>query len=88
MIINSANRLNQVKEYYFSTKLQEIRTLIADGKPIINLGIGSPDLAPPKVVIEAITKAIAEENKHSYQSYQGLQNLEKLFLAFIIVIMM
>ena len=82
MIINSANRLNQVKEYYFSTKLQEIRTLIADGKPIINLGIGSPDLAPPKVVIEAITKAIAEENKHSYQSYQGLPEFREAISSF------
>lgn len=82
MIINRANRLNQVKEYYFSTKLQEIRTLIADGKPIINLGIGSPDLAPPKVVIEAITKSIAEENKHSYQSYQGLPEFREAISSF------
>ena len=82
MIINSANRLNQVEEYYFSTKLQEIRALIADGKPIINLGIGSPDLAPPKVVIEAISKAIAEENKHSYQSYQGLPEFREAISSF------
>ncbi|HIE45841.1 MAG TPA: aminotransferase class I/II-fold pyridoxal phosphate-dependent enzyme [Flavobacteriaceae bacterium] len=81
-MINRANRLNQVKEYYFSTKLQEIRTLIADGKPIINLGIGSPDLAPPKVVIEAITKSIAEENKHSYQSYQGLPEFREAISSF------
>ena len=70
MIVNKSNRLNNVKEYYFSTKLKEIRSLIAQGKPIINLGIGSPDLAPPKQVIDAISDAVANKDKHSYQSYQ------------------
>jgi len=82
MIINKANRLNQVKEYYFSTKLQEIRTLIASGKPIINLGIGSPDLAPPKKVIQAITNAVADETKHAYQSYQGLPEFRQAIANF------
>jgi aspartate/methionine/tyrosine aminotransferase len=72
MIIEKSHRLNEVKEYYFSTKLKEISALIKDGKPIINLGIGSPDLAPPKEVINAISKAVLEKKNHSYQSYQGL----------------
>ena len=72
MIIKKSNRLNNVKEYYFSTKLQEIRTLITNGKPIINLGIGSPDLAPPKQAIEAISKAVLSTKNHSYRSYKGL----------------
>jgi len=81
-MINKANRLNQVKEYYFSTKLQEIRKLISQGKPIINLGIGSPDLSPPKQVITAISKAVADETKHSYQSYQGLPELRQAISHF------
>ena len=40
----SADRLNNVKEYYFSRKLREVSSLINNGKPIINLGIGNPDL--------------------------------------------
>ena len=43
-----AKRLHSVEEYYFSKKLREVNALIAAGKPIINLGIGSPDLQPPK----------------------------------------
>ncbi len=53
-----ANRLNQVQEYYFSSKLREVRALEAQGKPIINLGIGSPDLPPPMQVVEGLTKAL------------------------------
>jgi len=82
MIINKSNRLNNVKEYYFSTKLKEIRSLISQGKPIINIGIGSPDLAPPKKVVEAISKAINNDNNHSYQSYQGLPEFRSAIAQF------
>ena len=46
MIIDKAERLKTTKEYYFSVKLQEVRGLIAKGKDIINIAIGSPDMAP------------------------------------------
>jgi len=67
-----ANRLNSVKEYYFSKKLREVRQLKAEGKPIINLGIGSPDLPPPKKVVDAMQQSLIKNSVHGYQSYQGL----------------
>jgi aspartate/methionine/tyrosine aminotransferase len=76
-MIQTARRLQAVEEYYFSRKLKEVRQLIADGKPVINMGIGSPDLAPDKTVIEAIQKAMFEDKAHEYQSYQGLPELRK-----------
>lgn len=77
-----ANRLNNVKEYYFSIKLREVRGLIAQGQPIINLGIGSPDLSPPKEVIDAITNASKQTQNHGYQSYQGVPELRKSIADF------
>ena len=74
-MITTATRLNSVEEYYFSRKLREVRQLISDGKPIINMGIGSPDLAPHPSVIEAINKAMFDDKAHEYQSYQGLPEL-------------
>tara|TARA_R110000787_G_scaffold70646_2_gene156996 strand:- start:2344 stop:3483 length:1140 start_codon:yes stop_codon:yes gene_type:complete len=70
--MNSADRLQNIQEYYFSKKLREVRGLSAQGKPIINMGIGSPDLQPPKEVITAIQEAVLEEGAHKYQGYQGL----------------
>jgi aspartate/methionine/tyrosine aminotransferase len=70
-MISKAQRLNSVKEYYFSVKLKEVRALAKEGKPIINLGIGSPDLNPPDEVIEVMKNA----DVHSYQSYQGIPEL-------------
>ncbi|MGB5262963.1 MAG: aminotransferase class I/II-fold pyridoxal phosphate-dependent enzyme [Lutimonas sp.] len=81
-MIEVANRLKYVEEYYFSKKLREVRGLIAEGRPIINLGIGSPDMNPPKSVLEAISEASFQENVHGYQSYQGLPELRKAMVSF------
>lgn len=70
-----AHRLHTVKEYYFSRKLKEVRALLSDGKPIINLGIGSPDLPPPPQVVEALNTSLSDVTAHKYQSYQGLPEL-------------
>jgi len=70
--MKAAKRLDTVQEYYFSKKLREVRALLVAGKPIINMGIGSPDLQPPPAVIEAIQQAVLQEGAHKYQSYQGL----------------
>ena len=67
-----ADRVSSVEEYYFSAKLREVNQLIADGKPIINLGIGSPDLAPDKKVIDALKNTAENQQSHGYQNYQGI----------------
>ncbi len=76
-MIQTAIRLNSVQEYYFSRKLREVRQLTAEGKLVINMGIGSPDLAPDIKVIEAMQKAMFDDKAHEYQSYQGLPELRK-----------
>ena len=81
-MIEAANRLHTVEEYYFSKKLREVNLLKASGKPIINLGIGSPDLQPPQKVLDAITNSLLEPNAHKYQSYQGLPELREAMATF------
>lgn len=78
----TADRLNSVQEYYFSKKLREVRGLIAQGKPIINMGIGSPDLAPSPQVLETLRDSIIEAGAHQYQSYQGLPQLREAIADF------
>jgi LL-diaminopimelate aminotransferase len=70
-----ANRIETVEEYYFSAKLREVNQLIADGKPVINLGIGSPDLAPDRMVIDALKSTVEHPRAHGYQNYQGIPEL-------------
>ena len=81
-MVTTAKRLESVQEYYFSRKLKEVRQLLQEGKPIINMGIGSPDLAPHVSVIQAIQKSILDDKAHEYQSYQGLPELRQGFASF------
>lgn len=81
-MIVGAKRLDTVQEYYFSKKLREVRELMAAGKPIINMGIGSPDLNPPQNVIEAIQSSMTDVGAHKYQSYQGLPGLRQSIAHF------
>ncbi|MFD0799308.1 pyridoxal phosphate-dependent aminotransferase [Maribacter chungangensis] len=81
-MIRTAQRLETVQEYYFSKKLREVRGLMVAGKPIINMGIGSPDLAPSPAVIASMQNAILEPGAHQYQSYQGLPALRSAFASF------
>ena len=77
-----AKRLHSVEEYYFSKKLKEVNFLKSQGKPIINLGIGSPDLQPPGKVISAIAESLNVATAHKYQSYQGLPELREAIADF------
>ncbi len=81
-MIKSAKRLDTVQEYYFSKKLREVGSLVAAGKPIINMGIGSPDLKPSKKVLRAIKNSLVDPTAHKYQSYQGLPQLREAIANF------
>jgi aspartate/methionine/tyrosine aminotransferase len=69
--MQTAKRLESIGEYYFSQKLREIDILNKQGKNIINLGIGSPDLPPHPAVIKVLQEESAKPNVHAYQSYKG-----------------
>lgn len=74
-MIATAKRIQGIQEYYFSKKLQEIAALNKEGADIINLGIGSPDLAPPKSAIEKLINSAKTDDNHGYQSYRGIPEL-------------
>lgn len=82
MIISTAKRLLSLKEYYFSIKLAEIRKMQAEGKPVINLGVGSPDLAPSQPTIDALVTAAHQPQNHAYQPYKGIAPLRKAMSDF------
>ncbi|MBL7737665.1 MAG: aminotransferase class I/II-fold pyridoxal phosphate-dependent enzyme [Chitinophagaceae bacterium] len=75
--MQTSKRLEGIGEYYFSQKLREIEELNKQGKQIINLGIGSPDLPPHPDVIKTLQEESAKPNVHAYQSYKGSPVLRK-----------
>ncbi len=81
MIVKAANRLSHVKEYYFSTKLREIRQMIVNGADVLNLGIGNPDFMPSENTIDALVQSAKTPTHHGYQSYKGIPELRKAMAA-------
>lgn len=55
---------------------------MAAGKPIINMGIGSPDLTPSDAVLKTMQESVFENGAHQYQSYQGLPQLREAIANF------
>ncbi|MEM9143282.1 MAG: aminotransferase class I/II-fold pyridoxal phosphate-dependent enzyme [Bacteroidota bacterium] len=81
-MIRTADRVKAVEEYYFSKKLREVKQLMAQGRPIINMGIGSPDLDPPQEVLNTLQNVLQMPGAHQYQSYQGLPELREAMAHF------
>lgn len=84
MIIRPADRTESVHEYYFSRKLKEIALInsqreASGEEPVINLGIGSPDGAPPHEAVETLAASAVQLGNHAYQSYVGLPELRQAF---------
>ncbi len=71
MIIPTAEVINRVDEYFFSSKLRMIADMKKQGKPVINLGIGSPDGSPAQEVLDEFIYTVKNENAHGYQAYKG-----------------
>ena len=77
MNMDVAKRLAGIGEYYFSQKLREIEAMNKAGAAVINLGIGSPDMAPDAAVIKILQDESAKPNVHAYQSYKGVAPLRE-----------
>jgi LL-diaminopimelate aminotransferase len=81
-MIKTANRIANVEEYYFSKKLAEVRGLDSPEFPVINLGIGSPDMAPSSETIDALISTSQKASSHGYQNYKGIPALRKGIQSF------
>ena len=77
-----ASRVDSIQEYYFSRKLKEVAKLNAEGKDIISLAIGSPDMPPSKQTIDKLCAVAKEPNAHGYQPTSGLPELHSAMAGF------
>ena len=77
-----ANRLSLVQEYYFSRKLKEVAQMNAEGKDIISLAIGSPDMPPSEQTIEKLCEVAHQPGAHDYQPTQGTPELREAMAGF------
>lgn len=70
-----ADRLKSVNEYYFSRKGKEIARLNAEGKDIVSLAIGSPDMPPSQATVDELCRVAKLPDAHGYQPTVGTPEL-------------
>ncbi len=80
--IQPADRLSTVQEYYFSRKLKEVAQLNAQGKDIISLAIGSPDMPPSQQTVDKLCEVASQPSAHGYQPTMGTPELRTAMAAF------
>ena len=81
-MIQPADRLSLVQEYYFSRKLKEVAQLNAEGKDIISLAIGSPDMPQSSQTVEKLCEVARQPSAHGYQPTQGTPELRQAMAYF------
>ena len=59
-----------------------MRSLDTPELRVINLGIGSPDLAPSTATVEALITSAQNPANHGYQNYKGIPALRQAIAAF------
>ena len=80
--IKPADRLSTVSEYYFSRKLKEVAKLNAEGKDVISLAIGSPDMPPSKATVDKLCEVARQDDAHGYQPTMGTPELRRAMAGF------
>ena len=81
-MIQPANRVTEIQEYYFSRKLKEVAKLNAEGQDIISLAIGSPDMPPSKQTIDTLCEVAHNPAAHGYQPTVGIPELRKAMAGY------
>ncbi len=66
-----AERIATLPPYVFAGIERRIAAARASGVDVINLGIGSPDLAPDPAVTEALVRSARRDDTHGYAGYFG-----------------
>jgi len=79
--IEFSKRLQRLPPYLFAEIDKAKRAARAQGRDIIDLGVGDPDAATPKFIIDALTKAAKDGKNHHYAFDAGMPELRQTISA-------
>lgn len=69
------HKLNRLPPYVFAEVIALMSAARRRGEDVIDLGMGNPDLATPRHVVEKICEAAHNPRNHRYSASRGLPNL-------------
>src|SRR4051812_11912216 len=75
-------RIRRLPPYVFAEVNAMKAAARASGEDIIDLGMGNPDGAPPKHVIDKLAEVAAKPTAHRYSASRGIPGLRKAQAAY------
>jgi LL-diaminopimelate aminotransferase len=83
MAFPPSERLKKLPPYLFAEFERKRAALEKAGKDIVNLGIGDPDQAPPRLLLDTMTAHLNDEYIHQYSSSQGTEEFRGAVASFM-----
>lgn len=77
MKIQPAQRVKEIKEYWFAGKIREVARMNAAGADVVSLGVGGPDRMPSVEVIDTLCESARKPGSHAYQMASGIPELRQ-----------
>ena len=71
------SRMRRLPPYVFATVNELKMKLRRQGEDIIDLGMGNPDIATPKHIVDKLVEAAQKPTNHRYSASKGIPNLRK-----------
>jgi LL-diaminopimelate aminotransferase len=72
-----ANRLDTFKGYLGTEMNIRLTKMREEGRDVINLGLGDPDVVPPGHLMDALRDAVCNPNHHHYPSFYSNRPLKE-----------
>jgi len=73
--MRTSRRLDLLPPYLFAEISRTVGRLRAEGRDVISLGIGDPDLPTPEPIIDALAEAARDPANHRYPETEGMPEL-------------
>ncbi|MCD6594974.1 aminotransferase class I/II-fold pyridoxal phosphate-dependent enzyme [bacterium] len=82
-MLYKSDKLDEFSSYAFS-ELDRIKREVSATRRVIDMGIGDPDIPPPKEIQGALVTSLGEINTHRYPSYSGNETLRNSIVRFFL----
>jgi LL-diaminopimelate aminotransferase len=74
-------RMKQLSPYFFARLSQRLAEMKAQGRDVIRLDEGSPDMPPAAHIIKALNESAIHSDHHGYQSHRGTPDLRQAWVG-------
>jgi alanine-synthesizing transaminase len=76
------HRIRLLPPYVFEEVNRLKAKLRADGRDVIDFGMGNPDMPPPKHVVDKLFEVAARPDTHGYSASKGIRGLRKAMAGY------